>query len=195
MKSELRERAQEVMRAEMVEAAFALVVEHGYDALTADDLARRLGISRATFFRYLGSKDEMIVSAMLGPADQFSDVLRASAGRSVDLTWWARLRAAFEPAAALADASPEQQRERLRMIQSRPALGARLRRARAPQIENLADALIDAGCDPFAGHILASASVAVLDQCWMQWLRDEQTPLRTILDRAFAALEAAGSSA
>lgn len=46
------------MRAELAEAAFAELVDHGYDALTADDLARRLGNSRATFFRYLGSKDD-----------------------------------------------------------------------------------------------------------------------------------------
>ena len=176
------------MRAEMLEAAFALIVERGYDKLTADDLAKGIGVSRATFFRYLGSKDEVVVQGTLGSSAQFADAYRA-ADHAPGASQWSRLRAAFEPAAQLAEESPDVQRKRLQMIQSQPALGAQLRRARAPQIEDLAEALIDSGCDIFDAHVLATASIAVLDQCWMQWVRNSDLTLREVLDHAFAALE------
>ncbi len=194
MSIDLRERTHEAMRAEMAQAGLQLILDRGYDTLTADELARGLGISRATFFRYLGSKDELIVSAVLGPVAQFADALRA-ADPDPQSSWWQRLRTAFEPAVALAEQHPDRQRARMRLIQTLPAVGARLRRARAPQIESLADALIDDGLEIFAAHVLATASVAVLDQCWAHWLHDESSSLRAILDRAFQELDSAGRTA
>ncbi|WP_028708898.1 TetR/AcrR family transcriptional regulator [Propionicicella superfundia] len=191
MRTELRERAHELIRAELVDAAFELIVEHGYEALTAEDLARGLGISRATFFRYLGSKDEVIVSAVLGDLDQFAEAMRASRLDPAGSRWH-RLRAAFEPAVVQSEESAQRLRKQLRLIQSLPLVSARVRRARVPQIESLADALVEDGADEFASQVLATAAVAVLDQCWVRWGRDEQASLRTILDRAFAEL-AAGS--
>ncbi len=149
----------------MAESAFELILDRGYENLTADDLARHLGISRPTFYRYLGSKDEVIISAMLGPAPQFGDAFREAAVDPAS-SLWERLRVAFEPAVELSESTPIRQRDRLRLIQTLPALGAQLRRARAPQIENLADSILDAGFEVFTAHILAAAAVAVLDQSW-----------------------------
>ncbi|MWB98488.1 TetR/AcrR family transcriptional regulator [Agromyces seonyuensis] len=194
MKTDLRERTHAMLRAELTDAAFELIVEHGYDAMTADELARALGISRASFFRYLGSKDDVIVSVMLGEDRQFGDALRAVEPPRV-ASQWELLRIALAPAISLAESAPERQRARLRLIQSAPELGARLRRARVPQIDDLAAALVERGTDEFAAAMLASAAVAVLDQCWSQWQRNERASLADILDRAFAELDAASSPA
>lgn len=191
MKNELRKRTHDLMRAELSEAAFAHMVEYGYDACTSDDLAKALGISRATFFRYLGSKDEVVVAAMLEPVSQFRDAYE-QAVRPVGGSEWDHLREALEPAVLLADTDPTRQRSRLQLIRAHPALGAKLRRARAPQIDDLADALVACGHDSFAAHVLATASIAVLDQCWSQWSREKDASLRAILDRAFEELKTAG---
>lgn len=47
-------------REAMVEAAFALFDEQGYDATTVEQIVERAGVSRSTFFRAFGSKEEVI---------------------------------------------------------------------------------------------------------------------------------------
>ncbi|GAA2246915.1 hypothetical protein GCM10009851_35470 [Herbiconiux moechotypicola] len=178
------------MRQEMAEAALEMMIERGYEALTVDELARGVGVSRATFFRYLGSKDEAIISALIGPVDQFSRTLRASP-IALSGSLWSRLRIAFEPALLLAEADPQRQRQRMTLIQSLPAVGARLRRERAPQIDALAEALTDSGVDRFGAAVVAAAGVAALDRCWVVWMHDEDESLRAVLDRAVAELERA----
>lgn len=44
----------------MVEAAFDLFDEQGYDATTVEQIVERAGVSRSTFFRAFGSKEEVI---------------------------------------------------------------------------------------------------------------------------------------
>ncbi|MBS43811.1 MAG: TetR family transcriptional regulator [Nocardioides sp.] len=44
----------------MVDAAFALFDEQGYDATTVDAIVERAGVSRSTFFRAFGSKEDVI---------------------------------------------------------------------------------------------------------------------------------------
>lgn len=47
-------------RERMVEAAFALFDEQGYDATTVEMIVERAGVSRSTFFRAFGSKEDVI---------------------------------------------------------------------------------------------------------------------------------------
>ncbi|MDO9458398.1 TetR/AcrR family transcriptional regulator [Nocardioides sp.] len=47
-------------RERMVEAAFALFDEQGYDATTVDQIVDRAGVSRSTFFRAFGAKEDVI---------------------------------------------------------------------------------------------------------------------------------------
>ena len=44
----------------LVDAAFELFAERGYDHTTVDDIAERAGVGRTTFFRYYRSKDDVI---------------------------------------------------------------------------------------------------------------------------------------
>lgn len=44
----------------LVAAAFELFEEHGFDGTTAEDIARRAGVGRTTFFRAFGSKEDVI---------------------------------------------------------------------------------------------------------------------------------------
>jgi AcrR family transcriptional regulator len=48
------------MREELVSAAFDLFTESGYDATTIDDIVRRAGVGRRSFFRYFPTKEEVV---------------------------------------------------------------------------------------------------------------------------------------
>lgn len=47
-------------RDKLIEAAFALFDERGFEATTVDDVAERAGVGRTTFFRAFRSKDDVI---------------------------------------------------------------------------------------------------------------------------------------
>ncbi|WP_329361159.1 TetR/AcrR family transcriptional regulator [Streptomyces sp. NBC_00669] len=44
----------------LVAAAFELFAEHGYDGTTVDDIVRRAGVGRRSFFRYFPTKEEVV---------------------------------------------------------------------------------------------------------------------------------------
>ena len=50
----------EVNNAQVVADVLALIAARGYDDVTVDDLAAAAGLSRSTFFRRFGSKDDVV---------------------------------------------------------------------------------------------------------------------------------------
>jgi AcrR family transcriptional regulator len=60
------------------EAAAELFLEQGYDRTTVDDIARRAGVGRATFFNYFPSKPDLLWVDV----DEALDALRGELGSS-----------------------------------------------------------------------------------------------------------------
>ena len=61
----LRERQRQARGEAILEAAFALIVEQGYDALTMEALAARVGISRQTLYHHFASREDIVLRAVL----------------------------------------------------------------------------------------------------------------------------------
>ena len=61
----LRERQKQARGEAILEAAFALIVEEGYDALTMEGLAARVGISRQTLYHHFVSREDIVLRAVL----------------------------------------------------------------------------------------------------------------------------------
>src|SRR5882757_7455097 len=58
--AERREEEKERRRAEILDAAEALYVKNGWDALTVDQVARRARLSRALVYVYFRDKEELL---------------------------------------------------------------------------------------------------------------------------------------
>lgn len=87
------ERATASARERMVDAAFALFDEQGYDATTVEQIVERAGVSRSTFFRAFGSKDDVIFPR--------HDEVQARIEARLDTGTPATFRVALREAAAL----------------------------------------------------------------------------------------------
>jgi AcrR family transcriptional regulator len=65
----LRERKKVETRLALAHAAMRLFEERGYAATTVDDIAAAANVSRRTFFRYFGGKDEIFIVDPQGKLD------------------------------------------------------------------------------------------------------------------------------
>jgi len=59
----LRERQRNALRAEIEEAALRMFAAEGYDNVTTEAIAERVGISPSTFFRHVPSKEHLLLGA------------------------------------------------------------------------------------------------------------------------------------
>jgi AcrR family transcriptional regulator len=69
-KNSLRGRQREARDEAILEAAFAFIVENGYDSLTMEGLAARVGISRQTLYHHFSSREDIALRAILTLMDQ-----------------------------------------------------------------------------------------------------------------------------
>ena len=77
----LQERKQELVRAELFNAAWQLFGQRGYEATTVAEIAAAAGVSRRTFFRYYASKEDVLVET----SDDLAEaMLAAVAERPLD---------------------------------------------------------------------------------------------------------------
>ncbi len=61
----LRERQRQERGEAILQAAFSLIIEQGYEALTMEGLAERVGISRQTLYHHFASKEEITLRAIV----------------------------------------------------------------------------------------------------------------------------------
>ncbi len=78
----LRERQKQALREEIMSAAQELVAEKGYSAMSMDELAARVGISKPTLYAHFANKDELVVEAATREMKQMIALIESQADRS-----------------------------------------------------------------------------------------------------------------
>jgi AcrR family transcriptional regulator len=123
LRPSLRERTRLAVQAELIDVAQGLFVEQGYEATTVDAIAEAAGLSKRSFFRYFGSKEDLV----MGKYDAMGDQLKARlTARPADEPAWTALRRMFDDVVAYTgnQANSARMDEMERIVSATPVLNA-----------------------------------------------------------------------
>lgn len=185
-----RDIARSAVRAELAQVAFELFRRDGFENVTVNDLAAAAGVSRSTFLRYFGTKEDAVLGAFDAHGDRVADALRA---RPADEDDWTALRQALDTALEPYRHDPAAALATTRLVQDTPALCARSLEKQSGWRPSLATALAErAGpAHPVTlGHaVRVAAALDCLNVALDHWTAsDGELDLVALLDEAFAAL-------
>jgi AcrR family transcriptional regulator len=62
-------------KAALRQAVFRLLLQQPYEAITVDDIARRAGVARSTFYVHFEGKDELLSASLAAPFDLLSQLV------------------------------------------------------------------------------------------------------------------------
>jgi len=170
--------------------ALELFRERGFEETPVEDIAAAAGISRRTFFRYFGSKNDILFG-------NFDLLLR-------DLEEWLASAPEDQPMfAVIADATMQfnrvhtdgavAHRERMELILHTPALraNAALRNAEwAAVVARYAARRMHAPTDDLGPQLVGHVALGAASAAYEQWLLDESSDLDALVHRAFTMLQA-----
>ena len=72
----LRDRQKQMREEAILEAANRLLAEKGYQGMTMDDLASRVGIAKGSLYQHFRSKEELVGVALIAFMNRISDYIR-----------------------------------------------------------------------------------------------------------------------
>lgn len=205
-RTKTRDIARAAVRAELGQVAFELFRREGFEKVTLDDLAAAAGVSRSTFLRYFGTKEDAVLGAFDAKGDRVADALRA---RPADEDDWTALRRALDTAIETYRQNPADALALTRLVRDTPALCARQLEKQHGWRPALAHALAERSGMRVPGAegrgstdssdssepptltqwVRAAAALDCLDVALDQWTTsDGRHDLVALLDEAFTAL-------
>ncbi|MFI8348504.1 TetR/AcrR family transcriptional regulator [Streptomyces sp. NPDC085596] len=180
----LRDRKRRRTRERIIETAFALFMERGFDVVTVDEIAQRAEIGRTTFFRYFGDKQEVVFST----EDDFLHALTAAmrdapAEPPQDLAQaLATSRRLLRAICTEAARDPGHYAVYHRLVTQHPELEDRHTRKTRHYADLLEKHLIDHGAPPATAVLAAQLTLACYQAAWRLGGHDATAVLREAND-------------
>lgn len=160
----LRERTRRAVQGELLDVAQGLFVEHGYEAVTVEQIATAAGLSKRSFCRYFASKDALVLGKFDWQGEAFAEALTA---RPLDEAPWESLRRMFDDVVAYVSDHEKARRaaELDRVINASETLRAgyleRMQRAQQLTVDVLTERS-DGALSRLEGAALVAAAFAAL---------------------------------
>ena len=173
----------------VVSAALDLFVAQGFEATSVEQIAQAAGVSRSTFFRQFGGKDDVVFSDHDVLLAQLRTFLEAARRDPRENPWAAAAAASVEVFRHFA-ADPELARRRYAVVRQVPALRER-EIVTVFQYERLFDEYLRAelpGLDPIDAVAFAAAVTAVHNHVLRRLLRGTEDVPEQVLWDAYDAL-------
>lgn len=173
---------------DLTAAAVRLLLDRGYDSTTADDLADAANMSRSTFFRRFGSKDDIVFADHEALLERIEDYLQDSTSDPVHSVSVAT-RMVLDHHLARPDAA----RERYALLQAHPPLRDReliITRRYERVFRSYLERVVSDRTPDWLPIAFAAGIVGVHNHTMRQWLHDPAFPATERLDQVMAELAA-----
>jgi AcrR family transcriptional regulator len=190
----LRERKKDETRERLIQAGIELFTQQGYENTSVEEIAERAVYSRATFFRYFASKEDVVFDTIAQEVTTIGQSLEADDAQERPLEvvrrWITQSMLALSAEAS--DEVSSLQAARTALIFREPALRRRLLELRSHTDDAIAAYLAKVwgmGEPTVECHVIACCLTGVsraVSQADLWWDRKQMVKQ---LDRGFAALE------
>jgi len=191
LETSLWQRSRQAAYAEITSIAMRLFLDQGFEQTTIDQIAAAAGISRRSFFRYFGTKEDVVLGDLANQGELLRDALEQvppTAGP------WEALREALHAVDALSIESGVT-RKIAKMMYETPSLRSRSiekhlhwQSLLTPNIRRRLGIAEDDAANPAPDAIVASA-IACLDVAGAVWVSDDGLEdLAALYDRAVSAV-------
>lgn len=184
----VRGRPEATSAAAIEQASFILFEERGFEATTLDDIARAVGVTRRTLFRYYQSKSDIPWGQFDATLARFRAMLDAQPS---DLQLGVAVHRAVLGFNEFPDDASPSHRERMRLILTTPELQAHsaLRYAEWRRvIAEYVAARLGLGVEALLPQTVGHVALALALSAYEAWLRVDAAPLATLLEEAMSAL-------
>lgn len=187
----LWQRSRQAAYAEIASVAMRLFLDQGFEQTTIDQIASTAGISRRSFFRYFGTKEDIVLGDLAAQGELMRDALERV---PVSVAPWDALRQALHEVDAL-QVEPGVTWKIAKMMYGTPSLRSRSiekhlhwQALLVPDIRRRLGVADDDSTNPVPAAIVASA-IACLDAAGEIWVEDGGTgDLAAYYDRAVAGV-------
>jgi len=187
----LRERKKRAAHEALGTAALRLIIEHGFENVTVEQIAAEAGMSERTFFNYFATKDEVLINLMTENADR---VIAALRDRPLDEPVWVSIREAVLGEVARWGEPDKPIQAALRLMHTTPTLleshlGGYMQMERRLAAE--VAARIDAEPGSLLPSLVAATASTVIRVATEQWLdAGGESSWRDVLVAAFTHVSA-----
>jgi AcrR family transcriptional regulator len=173
-------------RERLVDAALTLFTEHGYTAVTVDDIAARAEVSSRTFFRHFPDKEEVLFA---DDDDLLPVLLGAILGASGSMRAEEHMRIALSALVETLEPERSLLRRRQRIIDSQVSLTGRELAKQAQWQQSVMATLVEVGYAADDADLLSAIGFAVFRRALHSWLADgSPLTLSERVDRAIAGV-------
>jgi mycofactocin system transcriptional regulator len=166
-------------------AALELLAVRGFDDTSAEEIAAAAGISRRTFFRYFGTKNNIPFGNYAALLRELEDWLLSQPD---DRPMFEVIVEAVVRFNRVHTDGPVAHRERMELIMHTPALRANAALVNAEWQAVLARYAAERMGEPVEAlgpQLVAHVSLGAASAAYEQWLRDESSDLVVVMQRAF----------
>ena len=186
------DRQRAAVRDEITATAMELFTTQGFESTTIEQIVEIVGVSRRSFFRYFGTKEDVVLGDLAGRGAAIAEALAA---RPIGEGPWAAMRAALISVRDATDPRGEADLKVGRMLWDTPSLRARHLEKRLGWqgllVPLIAARMPDEARPELAALAIVSSALACLDAASTAWLATNGTEdLADLYDAAVASVRA-----
>jgi AcrR family transcriptional regulator len=187
-KSSLQSRKQQLVRDAIFDAAIETFAANGFDETTVEDVARAAGVSRATFFRYFASKDDLLAQNVINYGTALTEAIKACPPT------FSPFQIMRETVLSIALQKVTHPRTRqvidisLRSPSAMQAHWSRMIEVEASVAIAFSERIKGLSQDDLETRLLASMTVSAMNVAIMSWHRDDYPDLAAAVEQVFSRI-------